>query len=195
VASSNLTLASITVCHPGGGGCQEILRTDQFVVPRKRRAVRGKSRPRSCPQVPPNNPPFTLSPRWPGGEGRVRGADEAVSGLAHLTLPGAFAPGPLPLPPEGRRGALFLNTKPTAERLPIEQGRSITTHFDSPDGLARKRGPRSKGLKSLGSRFRGNDGYEMTEPDFVIGLHSRRPGPMFAMGTGLRRCDGTAGVD
>jgi hypothetical protein len=32
----------------------------------------------------------------------VRGADEAVCGAAHLTLPGAVAPGPLPLPPVGR---------------------------------------------------------------------------------------------
>ena len=32
-------------------------------------------------------PPFTLSPRRPGGEGRVRGADDAVRGAAHLTLP------------------------------------------------------------------------------------------------------------
>ena len=63
---------------------------------------------------------LTLSPRWPGGEGRVRGADEAAYGAAHLTLPplsahacvrlsGDASPmrqGPLPLPPEGRRGAL-----------------------------------------------------------------------------------------
>jgi hypothetical protein len=51
----------------------------------------------------------------------VRGADEAVSGLAHLTLPGAFAPGPLPLPPEGRRGALFLNTKSKAESFRLNK--------------------------------------------------------------------------
>ena len=35
----------------------------------------------------------------------MRGAAEAISGAAHLTLPGAVAPGPLPLPPKGRRGA------------------------------------------------------------------------------------------
>jgi hypothetical protein len=55
--------------------------------------------------APPNLHPtasfLTLSPRRPGGEGRVRGADEAVCGAAHLTLPGAIAPGPLPLPPKG----------------------------------------------------------------------------------------------
>ena len=55
--------------------------------------------------LPPNLPPtasfLTLSPRRPGGEGRVRGADEAVCGAAHLSLPGAIAPGPLPLPPKG----------------------------------------------------------------------------------------------
>ena len=43
------------------------------------------------------------SPPPAGGEGRVRGADEQVRGSAHLTLP---LRGPLPLPPEGRRGAL-----------------------------------------------------------------------------------------
>src|SRR6266852_1562197 len=50
-----------------------------------------------------NDADFTLSPRWPGGEGGVRGADVPVRGAAHLTLP---LRGPLPLPPEGRRGAL-----------------------------------------------------------------------------------------
>jgi len=39
---------------------------------------------------------FTLSPRRPGGEGRVRGADEPVRGSAHLTLP---LRGPPPFPP------------------------------------------------------------------------------------------------
>src|SRR5207245_630827 len=48
--------------------------------------------------------PLHLSPRRPGGEGRVRGADEPVRGAAHLTLP-SLRGGPLPLPPEGRRGA------------------------------------------------------------------------------------------
>lgn len=33
------------------------------------------------------NAVFILSPRWPGGEGRVRGADEPVHGAAHLTFP------------------------------------------------------------------------------------------------------------
>src|SRR6266446_8732786 len=63
---------------------------------------------------------MTLFPRQPGGEGRVRGADEPVLGTAHLTLPPLSAhacvrlsdgaspmrQGPLPLPPEGRRGFL-----------------------------------------------------------------------------------------
>src|SRR6266851_8900212 len=44
-----------------------------------------------------------LSPRWPGGEGRVRGADEPVRGAAHLTLP-SLREGPLPLPPKGGEG-------------------------------------------------------------------------------------------
>src|SRR6266446_946777 len=50
-----------------------------------------------------NDADFTLAPRRPGGEGRVRGADVPVRGAAHLTLP---LRGPLPLPPEGRRGVL-----------------------------------------------------------------------------------------
>jgi hypothetical protein len=58
--------------------------------------------------------PFTLCPRRPGGEGKVRGADEPVRGAAHLTLPPPriksvgrrlTRDGSLPLPPEGRRGA------------------------------------------------------------------------------------------
>src|SRR5437879_4975578 len=48
---------------------------------------------------------FTLSPRRPGGEGRVRGADVLAPRPAHRTLP-SLPDGPLPLPPEGRRGAL-----------------------------------------------------------------------------------------
>jgi len=46
---------------------------------------------------------FTLAPRGPGGEGRVRGAEEPFGGAAHLTFPSRRA-GPLPLPPEGRGG-------------------------------------------------------------------------------------------
>src|SRR5215472_33756 len=52
---------------------------------------------------------FTLFPRRPGGEGRVGGVDQVVCGAAHLTLPGARVPGPLPLPPEGWRGAVIAN--------------------------------------------------------------------------------------
>jgi hypothetical protein len=55
-------------------------------------------------------------PRRPGGEGRVRGADEPIRDGAHLTLPscslssgrasrGPVGDGSIPLPPEGRRGA------------------------------------------------------------------------------------------
>src|SRR5437870_4916844 len=38
----------------------------------------------------------------------------------------------------------------------------------------RKRGPRSKRLKSLGSRFRGNDEHEGRAPDFGIGATGKR---------------------
>jgi len=52
-----------------------------------------------------NEAPLPLSPRRPGGEGRVRGADEAVRGAAHLTLP-PLRDGSLPLPPGGGEGLL-----------------------------------------------------------------------------------------
>jgi len=46
---------------------------------------------------------YLPSPPAGGGRGQGEGADEPVRGTAHLTLP---LRGPLPLPPEGRRGAL-----------------------------------------------------------------------------------------
>jgi hypothetical protein len=53
----------------------------------------------------PTKPRFSfLSPRRPGGEVRVTGANEPVCGGAHLTFP-SLRDGPLPLPSEGRRGA------------------------------------------------------------------------------------------
>jgi hypothetical protein len=48
--------------------------------------------------------------------------------LAHLTLPGAVAPGPLPLPPEGRRGALLSK----AAALSVEEGGGVATDINSP---------------------------------------------------------------
>ena len=50
---------------------------------------------------------LTLSPRQPGGAGRVRGAGNTGRGAAHLTFP-SLRDGPLPLPPDGRRGVLVL---------------------------------------------------------------------------------------
>ena len=55
------------------------------------------------------NQPFTLSPRPPGGEGRVRGADVLVRGAAHLTLP---APSLSPL--KGGEGLLSPVLRPIA---------------------------------------------------------------------------------
>src|SRR6266481_815042 len=51
-------------------------------------------------------PSFSLSPRRPGGEGRGEGGRGPGSSAAHLTLPSP-RDGPLPLPPEGRRGAVL----------------------------------------------------------------------------------------
>src|SRR5205807_2065766 len=132
-----------------GRGCRlvwsfDMRFSDQFgsSLPLSRRAVRGNSRPRSYAQVYPRTiQPFTLSPRWPGGEGRVRGADQAVCGAAHLTLPDAVAPGPLPLPPVGRRGAVFPNGEPTDDPLSIEDSGNSATSFDSPDSPARSGNP------------------------------------------------------
>ena len=61
---------------------------------------------------------FFLPPAG-GGRGQGEGAADALSGVAHLTLPsrslssgralrGPGGAGPLPLPPEGRRGAFNL---------------------------------------------------------------------------------------
>jgi hypothetical protein len=48
---------------------------------------------------------ITLSPRWPGGEGRVRGAVGQCTVLDAVTLP-SLRDGPLPLPQCGR-GAIL----------------------------------------------------------------------------------------
>lgn len=46
----------------------------------------------------------------------MRRAEEAVCGAAHLTFPGVKTPGPLPLPPKGRRGAFFRKRKPNNDK-------------------------------------------------------------------------------
>jgi hypothetical protein len=59
--------------------------------PRKRGTVRRTSKDDPRAGLPPKSVAdgayFTLSTRRPGGEGRVRGADEPVRGSAHLTFP------------------------------------------------------------------------------------------------------------
>src|SRR6266481_3012178 len=64
---------------------------------------------------------FTLSSRRPGREGRVRRADEQGIGAAHLTLP-SLRDGPLPLPPEGRRGAFLAQSPIGAHRINRREG-------------------------------------------------------------------------
>jgi hypothetical protein len=49
---------------------------------------------------------FTLAPRWPGGERRVRGAEEPFGGAAHLTFPSRRV-GPLPFPLKGGEGLFY----------------------------------------------------------------------------------------
>ena len=97
---------------------------------RARVGLSGENRdPALAPKVTPHPPmPFTLSPRWPGGEGGVRGAAETVCGAAHLALPDATdqvrglkahaAPGPLPLPPGGRRGAFLPSANTPSPVIP-----------------------------------------------------------------------------
>jgi hypothetical protein len=68
---------------------------------------------------PPNDAGLLPSPPAGRGRGQGEGADEAVYGTAHLTLPVADAPGPFPLPPEGRRGAVFPNSEPADDALSI----------------------------------------------------------------------------
>ena len=63
---------------------------------------------------------FILAPRWPGGEGRVRGAEEPFGGAAHLTFP-SWRVAPLPLPPEGRRGAFLLDLERASRGRSAEQ--------------------------------------------------------------------------
>jgi Urease beta subunit len=58
-----------------------------------------------------------LSPRRPGGEGRVRGARGRNGGATHLTLP-SLRDGPLPLPPSGPHLCTHLL--------------GLVRHFDSP---------------------------------------------------------------
>ena len=82
----------------------------------------------------------------------MRGADEAVCGAAHLTLPDAIAPGPLPLPPKGRRGAV-------SGELAIAQYSTRAIGFGSPDSPVAKAGIQGHTVPAvaLDPRFRGGD--------------------------------------
>src|SRR5271165_3719478 len=110
-------------CHPAGSSLVNSL-TSSFP-----RAVGRTFKHDLCAGLPrevgPNDAPFTLSPRRPGGEGRVRGAVELVCGIAYLTLPVATATRLLPLPPEGRRGALV----PVGKFL-VERGGGLAIEFE-----------------------------------------------------------------
>ena len=72
---------------------------------------------------------ITLSPRWPGGEGRVRGADEPVCGAAHLTLP-TLRLGPSLSPLKGGEGLV------SAGIIMVERDASRAIKFSSPDSPA-----------------------------------------------------------
>src|SRR5438067_10534689 len=87
----------------------------------------------------PNDPAFYPLPPLAGGRGQGEGGRPSGLRRRHLTLPDAVAPGSLPLPPVGRRGAVFSNGGPTDDALWIEDGGNSTTGVDSPDSPARKR--------------------------------------------------------
>src|SRR6267143_2809817 len=78
----------------------------QAVIEPRRQAEKDQRRQRIEPSAPPN---YSLSaPLWSiggGGEGRGEVGDSRALANAHLTLP-SLRGGPLPLPPEGRRGVL-----------------------------------------------------------------------------------------
>ena len=115
--------------------------------PARGRAVRGKLALHFRREMGSRGPAFLSSPPAGrgGGEGRVRGADGRICGAAHLTFPGpswaegSLAPGPLPLPPEGRRGALPRTPSCRILRFRLSW-RRCSTEFDSPDSPARKAG-------------------------------------------------------
>src|SRR6058998_162187 len=96
-----------------------------------------------------NDVHFILSARWPGGEGKVRGADEPVRGTAHLTLP-SLRDGPLPLPPKGRRGARVADIDGL---LAVEHDDSIAPAPDSRTALriAGEGGPGPQGWVGEGA--------------------------------------------
>jgi hypothetical protein len=105
--------------------------------PRSQQGYPGKNRGVVFPRnVSPRATFFTPLPPAAGGRGKGEGARCAVCGVAHLTLPGAGAPGPLPLPPKGRRGVIF-------GELAIAQYTTSTTASGSPDSPAA--GGRGKG--------------------------------------------------
>jgi hypothetical protein len=87
--------------------------------------------------LPPNDPAFFPLPPPAGGRGQGEGADEAVCGAAHLTLPGAVAPRPLPLPLKGGEG-LFSPTAlvgDTTLRVRPTQGRPPWLNSDAFRGV------------------------------------------------------------
>src|SRR6266446_1299976 len=94
--------------------------------------IRGLSSESLPAKVPVSDVYLPSPPAGRGGEGRVRGADEPVRRTAHLTLP---LRGPLPLPPEGRRGAL------ASRIIEMRVERTISSQsFSFPGTALRKRG-------------------------------------------------------
>ncbi len=110
---------------------------------------------KSCPSI------FPGQPCRERGEGRVRGADVPVRGAAHLTLP---LRGPLPLPPEGRRGLLA--------PVSVEWDGGLATAFSSPDSPAARGEGNGWGLgPPLRSAGEGWRDWARTEPQPCIELN------------------------
>ena len=124
------------------------MRTAQFVVSAKRRAVREIRGPslrkavsavsrnrRSLALSPPGGtrPSVSLSPPG-GGEGRGEVGESRAVAEAHLTLP---LRGPLPLPPEGRRGVLATRNDRDAR---LSEAISVQSLWCPPDRIYSRHG-------------------------------------------------------
>ena len=169
---------SMAELDPGLRGPQEILRTGQFVVPAKTgtRAVRGISGTIFCESLSAQFPaadiylpsprrgaqrplPVSLSaPR--GGEGRGEVGEARALADAHLTLP---LRGPLPLPPEGRRGG---SRNPGDRDARLSEAISVQS-LSSPWTALRESGDLgANDSNPWAPAFRGNDGYKNERAKF-----------------------------
>src|SRR6266850_2572824 len=85
-----------------------------------------------------------------GGEGRVRWRIPERGAGTHLTLP-SLRDGPLPLPPEGRRGAIVSKICASTKRRPATRGaRGRPRAAAAPGGRGRRGGGARRGRRCGG---------------------------------------------